>query len=320
MYAVRQSNQAIQMIQPQSSLNTIDIPLKEFYVYALIDPRDGSIFYVGKGKRERILHHAGQVVIAEVFEDCDDSEVNSNTDQSRTEKEQRIAEIKVAGLDVIERVLARFKTEDEAYAVEPVLIHWVYGRKQEGGMLTNIQAGHNHHHVRRKGNLTQCEYLDVVKQMRSEPGVYGSSELKKLLDNQIPTIAVETVQQLRSQLPPRMWHVKITDPVVIESGRWVGADVEMDESAVILRLQFSPNKLVTNLRPAEEGKKAGRQAFVDRVSAIGLKPMGNDRYCWIDDWCNNGLKFDDYQHIIQRIALAYDTLKASRTQVESQVN
>jgi hypothetical protein len=102
---------------------------------------------------------------------------------------------------------------------------------------------------------------------------------------------------------------------VIESGRWVGADVEMDEPAVILRLQFAPKQLVTNLRPAEEGKKAGRQAFVDRVSAIGLKPMGNDRYCWIDDWCNNGLKFDDYQQINERIALAYDTLSGSRKSV-----
>lgn len=111
------------MVQLQSSLNTIDIPLREFYAYALIDPRDGSIFYVGKGKRERILHHAGQIVIAETFEDCDDSEVNLNSDQSRTEKEQRIAEIKMAGLDVIERVLARFNTEDEAFAVESVLIH-----------------------------------------------------------------------------------------------------------------------------------------------------------------------------------------------------
>lgn len=308
------------MDQPQSSLSTIDIPLREFYVYALIDPRHGSIFYVGKGKRERVLHHAGQVVITDAFKDCDDGEVNSNSDQSRTEKEQRIAEIKIAGLDVIERVLARFNTKDEAFAVESVLIHWVYGRKQEGGKLANIQAGHNHNHVRRKGNLDQCEYLDVVKQMRSEPGVYGSAELKKLQDNQIPTIAVETVEQLRASLPMRLRHLTISDPIVIDSGRWVGADVHMDEPDVILRLQFSPKKITTNLRPADEGKKAGRKAFVNRVIGMGLQPLGNDRYCWIDDWCNNGLKFDDYQHIIQRIALAYDTLNESRTQVESQVN
>jgi hypothetical protein len=299
------------MLQRREFPVTIDIPLREFYVYALIDPRDSSIFYVGKGKRERILQHAGQVAIGDTFIDCNDGEGNPNSNQTRTEKVQKIAEIKMAGLDVIERILARFNTQDEAFAVESVLIHWVYGRKQEGGVLTNIQAGHGHSHVRRKNNLEQCEYLDVVKKMRSAPGVYGSTSLKRLLDNQIPTIALETVQQLRSQLPPRMRHLKISDPVVIESGRWVGADVEMDEPAVILRLQFSPKQLVTNLRPLEEGKKSGRKAFVDRVSAAGLKPLGNDRYCWINDWCNNGLKFDDYQNIIKRIALAHDTLNES---------
>ena len=167
------------MVQPQSNPDTIDIPLREFYVYALMDPRNDSIFYVGKGQRERVMHHAGQVTVEDFFRDCDDIDDNSDVEQTRSEKEQRIAEIKMAGLNVIERVLARFKTEVEAYAVESVLIHWVYGRKLEGGTLTNIQAGHNHIHVRRKDNFDQCEYLDVVKKMRSEPGVYGSTELKK---------------------------------------------------------------------------------------------------------------------------------------------
>jgi len=174
---------------------------------------------VGKGHREHFLHHAGQVVIEDTFRDRADDEYHSNKEAARTEKEQRVAEIKIAGLTVIERVLARFNTEDEAYAVESVLIHWFYGRKQEGGILTNVQAGHNHSHVRRKGNLDKCEYLDVVKKLRSEPGVYGSASLKRLLDNQIPTIAVETVQKLRSLLPARMRHLMITEPVVIESGR-----------------------------------------------------------------------------------------------------
>lgn len=297
------------MMQQQTGLETIDIPLREFYVYALADPRDDSIFYVGKGQRERVLHHSGQVVVER---DRADNEDQSNNESARTEKEQRIAEIKIAGLTVIERVLARFDTEAEAYAVESVLIHWIYGRKQEGGILTNVQAGHNHSHVRRKGNLDKCEFLDVAKRVRSEPGVYGSTSLKRLLDNQIPTIAVEAVQQLRSLLPARMCHLKISDPVVIDSGRWVGANVEMDEPDVILRLQFSPKQLVTNLRPSDEGRKAGRQKFVDRVSTIGLEPLGNDRYCWIGDWRNNGLKFDDYENLVERVALAYDTLSESR--------
>lgn len=29
-----------------------------YYVYCLIDPRDGNIFYVGKGVGNRVFHHA----------------------------------------------------------------------------------------------------------------------------------------------------------------------------------------------------------------------------------------------------------------------
>ena len=31
-----------------------------FYVYALQDPRDNRVFYVGKGKDERILQHVAE--------------------------------------------------------------------------------------------------------------------------------------------------------------------------------------------------------------------------------------------------------------------
>ena len=31
--------------------------MNEYYVYALIDPRDKSFFYIGKGKGKRYLEH-----------------------------------------------------------------------------------------------------------------------------------------------------------------------------------------------------------------------------------------------------------------------
>ena len=48
--------------------------LGELYVYALVDPRGDSIFYVGKGQSERVLHHAGQVVVEDTFRDRADNE------------------------------------------------------------------------------------------------------------------------------------------------------------------------------------------------------------------------------------------------------
>lgn len=37
------------------------IPLLPYHVYVLIDPRDETIFYVGKGKGERALNHVTEV-------------------------------------------------------------------------------------------------------------------------------------------------------------------------------------------------------------------------------------------------------------------
>ena len=34
-----------------------------YYVYALVDPRDHRIFYIGKGKGDRIFQHAGDSLV-----------------------------------------------------------------------------------------------------------------------------------------------------------------------------------------------------------------------------------------------------------------
>jgi hypothetical protein len=59
------------------------------YVYRLIDPRNGETFYVGKGQGNRLfMHIRGEI---EADEESDDYSL----------KQQRIREIRLAGLDVI---------------------------------------------------------------------------------------------------------------------------------------------------------------------------------------------------------------------------
>ena len=105
----------------------------DYYVYVYIDPRNFEEFYYGKVKGDRKDAHLG--------------------DTSDTEKANRIAKIKKAGLQPIIRVIARGLKEDEALLVEKTLL-WKLGR-----LTTNIASGsfkkkfrpHNTYHEEIKG-------------------------------------------------------------------------------------------------------------------------------------------------------------------------
>jgi hypothetical protein len=59
----------------------------KYYVYRLIDPRNGETFYVGKGKGNRVFMHVKD-------------ELGSNADVL-SEKLQRIREIRAGGFEVL---------------------------------------------------------------------------------------------------------------------------------------------------------------------------------------------------------------------------
>ena len=103
--------------QPKSISGPLSDSLA-FYVYLLVDPRDGKVFYVGKGKGGRCFDHSAS----------DDG----------VAKASKIAEIEAAGLtpniDIIRHGL---ENEAEAFLVESAVID-AFGL----GNLTNIAPGH----------------------------------------------------------------------------------------------------------------------------------------------------------------------------------
>ena len=105
----------------------------KFYVYALRDPRNHEVFYIGKGKGERILQH-----VAEAKKDP----------KSEKAKLKRIKEIESEGLEV-EHLFLRtgMKTAAEALAIEQAVIDaFLANRATSNGAskLTNLVAGHEH--------------------------------------------------------------------------------------------------------------------------------------------------------------------------------
>lgn len=105
----------------------------KYYVYRLIDPRNGQTFYVGKGKNNRVFAHVNQAL-----KDYDGENYEREEDQDYLlpTKYSTIQEIKNAGLEVI-HIIHRFGLEDEqtAYEVESAVMDCYPG-------LTNIQSGH----------------------------------------------------------------------------------------------------------------------------------------------------------------------------------
>jgi hypothetical protein len=90
-----------------------------FYVYELVDPRDQSVFYVGKGKDRRMFQHASEARGGKRGLKCD-----------------RIRQIYASGHVLVEREVARFLDEDDAYNFEADLIA-DYGLEN----LTNVIPG-----------------------------------------------------------------------------------------------------------------------------------------------------------------------------------
>lgn len=97
-----------------------------YYVYMLIDPRDGIPFYVGKGRDQRMYAHRAEALSAST---------------SNKPHHDRIVEIVEDGLDVVYAKHAKNLEECEALNLERSLIEKI-GRSNHGkGPLLNLTAG-----------------------------------------------------------------------------------------------------------------------------------------------------------------------------------
>lgn len=106
-----------------------EIEALKHYVYCLVDPRDNLIFYVGKGKGNRIFDHINDALFSE----------------DETLKLNKIRDIKSLGLAVKHYIIRHgIESEQEAYNIESTIIDLLtYPNFNKELILTNVQAGHH---------------------------------------------------------------------------------------------------------------------------------------------------------------------------------
>lgn len=114
-----------------------------YYVYRLIDPRDGQTFYVGKGKNGRVFAHAAQQLENSNDPDVDEDEVNL--------KFRTISEIRACGLEVIHVIHRHGMDEKTSFEVEAALMDAYPG-------LSNIAGGHGN-------SLRGCAHVIELEQL-----------------------------------------------------------------------------------------------------------------------------------------------------------
>lgn len=158
-----------------------------WYVYLLRDPRDGRVFYVGKGKGNRAFAHEASAASAEDHPGL------------QSAKAARIAAIAGDGkrvqVDVLRHGIA---SEPQAYEVESAAIDVV--NLLAPGTLLNVVMGH--HHVQR--GLMPSQEIEVLYAAQPAPALEVPVMLVSLNNRWDPNLSEQELEEATAY----WWHAR----------------------------------------------------------------------------------------------------------------
>ncbi|ARN74888.1 GIY-YIG nuclease family protein [Oceanicoccus sagamiensis] len=245
-----------------------------YYVYEIRTP-DGEVFYVGKGEGGRKDAHLKEAL---------SSEKNSD-------KLTRLRDIINQNQEPLVRVVGRFKTESEAFAVESTLIHWVYGIDN----LANDQSGHGSDYIRPKGLLDHIDGIDTAENVNLQDlknqVTQRGGKLELVFDVLTKRVAGRDVSMIQAGKKDKYMSIKISSDVALRVYVTSGKDTR-------LNTWFG-------LEPGGDKKKLNEFA-----SAINCRVDSNGVFR-PDAWLKVKIGLDDIDMLVEKICEADDLFVSS---------
>ncbi len=183
-----------------------------YYVYFLVDSRDKTIFYIGKGCGNRVFAH--------------------ELEMAEHEKNKRISDINASGANVEKYIIRHGLTETEAFHLEAALIDIFSSDVWKNRKLSNIMGGHHSldngmksvaeiEAFYRVENITSndihhnCLIVNINNTYKSHQDVYEATRKSWLLDsNKIKNIELVISEYhgiFRAVYKPTNWTTEIDE-------------------------------------------------------------------------------------------------------------
>jgi hypothetical protein len=200
----------------------------QYYVYALIDPRDNKPFYIGKGKDRRVQSHfkeAEQIPYGITLSEISEDEMEELERFGNVEKLVKIRELFDEGykFEDMARVLAKGLDEESAFTIECFLIKTMYGDDN----LTNRVIGKHSDRFRPYESWNALKGYDVLLIPEDE----NSGRISKL-----NAMIAEKLDKPLKEIEKAFPEIEFDKPKVLDAGEMgIEADIEGTRLKIAIR-------------------------------------------------------------------------------------
>jgi hypothetical protein len=272
-----------------AQIREIEAQFGRHYVYSLRDPESGRAFYVGKGTGRRMFAH---------FADAANVNEAMGMDGHLPVLSKMVRD--GHGPRDICRVEARVEHEQQAFALEALLIKFVYGLTS----IDNRVAGHHGEMFRAKGDWEPRRGFDLpyvcdpgkqVDRTDMRDGMIGEGLA-------VPLLAVAANFPDLAFDPPRVLDSKDLS---------IEADLlpEFGGAGARVKVFIRRRKLQVELRSRRKAQKEWVKSHFTRLGAYPLRRK--DDVFFPDAWRGSGNMTDDLEEIAHRIRIMQEIVNAT---------